>query len=275
MSERESYPHGVPCWVDNAWPEPEAGLRFYGAVLGWEFEGPGEMPGEPPGQYFVATLEGRDVAGISSLPSADPAPTPAWNTYVRVDSADRAAAAVRDAGGQVSVEPFDAPPAGRMAVVADPAGAAFSVWEAGIREGAQRVNEPGAWSMSALRTSDPEGVQGFYGDVFGWQAEPFGPPEAGIWMWRLPGYVGGEPDQPVPRDVVATMVRTDEGEPNWRPDFWIADVDGAAAKAAELGGHVVEAPADVPGIPFRSALLADGHGATFSLSQLVLEGSSS
>ena len=142
MSERESYPHGVPCWVDNAWPEPEAGLRFYGAVFGWEFEGPGEMPGEPPGQYFVATLEGRDVAGISSLPSADPAPTPAWNTYVRVDSADRAAAAVRDAGGQVSVEPFDAPPAGRMAVVADPARRRPAVLRRRVRLAGRAVRPP-------------------------------------------------------------------------------------------------------------------------------------
>jgi len=191
---------------------------------------------------------------------------------VRTDSADATAQAVRSAGGTVLAEPFDAPPAGRMAVLADPAGAVFCAWEAEAREGARLVNEPSAWSMSALHTTDPEGSRSFYSDVFGWQAEAFGPPEAGVWMLRLPGYVGGEPEQPVPRDVVAMMFRaSDAAAPHWRPDFWIADVDAAAERATELGGSVVEAPADVPGIPFRSALLADGNGARFSLSHLVFD----
>jgi hypothetical protein len=90
-------------------------------------------------------------------------------------------------------------------------------------------------------------------------------------MLRLPGYFGGEPSQPVPRDVVAVMMGIDGDKPHWQPDFWIADVDAAAANATELGGDVIEAPADVPGIPFRSALLSDPAGAMFSLSQLVLE----
>ena len=272
MSERETFPHGVPCWVDVPAPDPDAARNFYGAVLGWEFDGPGEMPGDPSGEYWVARLRGRDVAGVSSMPAQG---LPGWNTYVRVDSADAAAVAVREAGGEVTVEPFDVPPAGRLAVVADPGGATFCVWEAGVREGAKLVNEPSAWSMSALHTADPETVMPFYRAAFGWEAEAFGPPEAGFWIWRLPGFVGGEPEQPVPRDVVATMARADEEAPSWRPDFWIADVDRAAAAAAEHGGSAIEGPADVPGIPFRSAVLEDGAGAVFSLSQLLVEGSGS
>jgi uncharacterized protein len=270
MSEREVYPHGVPCWVDVASPDPESAQGFYGGVFGWEFEGPGAMPGEPPGRYYVAKLRGRDVAGISSQPPGAEDQPSAWNTYVRTDSADATAEAVLAAGGRVATEPFDAPPAGRMAVLADPAGAVFCAWEAGDREGAQLVNEPSAWSMSALLTPDPDAAKEFYGSVFGWETEVFGP----ISMWRLPGFVGGEPEQPVPRDVVANMVDTgaDSGAPaHWRPDFWIADADAAAATATELGGTVIDAPADVPGVPFRSALLADGNSARFSVSQLVVD----
>ena len=43
----------------------------------------------------------------------------------------------------------------------------------------------------------------FYGELFGWEAEPFGPP--GLRLLPPAGYVGGEPQQPVPRDVVAVM----------------------------------------------------------------------
>ena len=78
----------------------------------------------------------------------------------------------------------------------------FNVWEPRTRHGAQLVNEPGAWAMSRLDTPDPEGAAAFYGEVFGWTTEAFGPAT----MFRLPGYVGGEPEQPVSREVVAAMM---------------------------------------------------------------------
>ena len=106
----------MPCWIDVLQPDPDAAMAFYAGLFGWEFAGPGEMPGDPPGRYFVARLRGRDVAGIGSQPAGDASPPPAWNTYVSVDSADEAALRAVDAGGAVLVEPFDVLPAGRMAV---------------------------------------------------------------------------------------------------------------------------------------------------------------
>jgi predicted enzyme related to lactoylglutathione lyase len=264
MSERDDYPHGVPCWVDVLVPDPAGTLEFYSGIFGWEFEGPGKMPGEPSSEYFVARMRGRDVAGVGLLPQG--APEPSWTTHVRVTSADDAAAAAREASGTIVVEPFDVPPVGRMAVLDDPTGARFVAWEAGGREGAQIVNEPAAWSMSTLFSPDPSAAEEFYGSVFGWEPTSFGP---GISLFGLPGYVGGEPEQPVPRDVVATMAPGDGERGQWRPDFWIADVEEAAAAAERLGGEVVEPPADFPGAPFKSALLADPAGARFSVSQLI------
>ena len=101
--------------------------------------------------------------------------------------------------------PFDVLPAGRTAVVADPDGAAFCLWEAGERHGAQLVNEPSAWSMSALSSRDAERAKAFYGALFGWTTEALEMGGGEVTMWRLPGYVGGEPEQPVSREVVATM----------------------------------------------------------------------
>ena len=269
MSERETYPAGVPCWVDTLGPNPGRLTEFYGAIFGWDFAGPGTMPGDgSPGEYHVARLRGRDVAGIGSLPAgATPGP-PGWNTYVRVESADRAAADARAAGGAVVAEPFDAPPAGRLAVLADSEGAAFCVWEAGDREGAQLVNEPGGWSMSFLNSRDTEAATSFYGELFNWSAEPFEFGELTAFLFRLSGFVGGEPQQPVPRDVVATMMPADAGaEAHWGVDFWIGDTDAAAANAEELGGGVIVAPHDNPA--FRTAVLADPNGARFGVSQLT------
>jgi predicted enzyme related to lactoylglutathione lyase len=262
MSNRDHYPPGVPCWVDSAQPDVPAALDFYGALLGWEFAGPGSMPGDPPGEYHVARVRGRDVAGISSVPPGAP-DIPAWTTYVAVQSADATVDRARAAGATVVAEAFDAPPAGRMAVLSDPAGAVFCIWEAGTRQGAQVLNEPSAWAMSRLTTADTDAAKAFYGEVFGWEAEAFAP---GIELFRLPGYVGGEPQQPVPRDVVAVLTAGD-GDAVWSVDFWIADARAAAARARELGGKVVAEPQQIPG--FVNTVIADPAGAVVSLSQLL------
>lgn len=246
MSERETYPPGVPCWVDNLVPDPQRTIAFYGELLRWEFNGPG------PGGYYVAQLRGRDVAGVGQAP---PGVSTGWNTYVSVASAEDTARAA----DRVLVEPFDALPAGRLAALQDPGGAVIGVWEPSERRGCQLVNEAGAYAMSALHTPDPDTAAGFYRELFGWETGEFAP---GVNLFRLPGYVGGEPAQPVPRDVVAVMAK-DDGPARWSVDFWVTDADDVAARATELGGSVVVAPFD--SVPTRQAVIADPDGAVFSV----------
>ena len=266
MSEREDYPSGVPCWVDTGQPDVDQALEFYGAVFGWGFAGPGPMPGDPPGRYFVARMAGKDVAGISTRAADTPT---VWNTYVSVSSAETAAQSAVEHGGAVLVAPFDAPPAGRAAVLADPAGAVICAWEPGDRQGAQRINEPSAWSMSRLNSSDADGARSFYGAVFGWKSETFAMGEQVGTLFRVPGYVGGEPSQPVPRDSVAVMMDAEPGAPAyWSVDFWIDDADAAVQRAVAAGGSALAEPFDIP--MFRTAVLQDPQGATFTISQLML-----
>jgi uncharacterized protein len=268
MSERDGFQHGVPCWVDTWRPDAVAAVAFYTGLFGWDAED--TMPADVPGQHFMCRLHGRDVAAIASRPEAAP-PVSAWNTYVWVDDAAAAVSDARTAGGTVLMEPFESLDGGRIAVIADPGGAAIGVWQPGAHRGAQLVNEPGAWSMSALSTPDPEACKRFYRPVFGWETETFDMGDAEMTMWKVPGYVGGEPQQPVGRDVVATMLpATSEGADAravWSVDFWIGDVDAAVGRASELGGRVISGPYDVPDVGMRQAVIADPQGATLSLTQ--------
>jgi predicted enzyme related to lactoylglutathione lyase len=257
MSERDGYQHGVPCWVDTWQPDADRAAAFYAGIFGWEAA---SDPDGPP--YVMLRLRGRDVAAVGR-PQGDDAPPPDWTTYVWVDSADEAASKARAAGGSVVREPFDSLDGGRMAILADPSGAVFGVWQPGAHRGAELVNEPGAYAMSMLHTNDPEAAEAFYGEVFGWTMEPFGPAT----MWRLPGYVGGEPEQPVSREVIAVMMPSDQ-EPHWGVNFWVADADAAASEVPSLGGTVVAGPYDTPG--FREAAIADPAGVAFTMSSRKL-----
>jgi predicted enzyme related to lactoylglutathione lyase len=258
MSERDGYPHGVPHWTTCLVQDLDRATDFYGQVFGWEFDV------SPDDGYAVATLRGREVAGIGTLAAAQPDTQPGWITEVRVDDAAATADAVIRAGGSVLAGPLDMSPASVLTVVVDPAGAVLCATQPVGRSGAELVNEPGAWTMSALTAPDPSAVAGFYRDVFGWEPEQFGP----MTLWRLPGYVGGEPSQPVPRDVIA-VAQESEGPARWNVDFRIADADAAAQATLDAGGTVIAEPAQQQSVPFRQAVLADPDGAIFSVSQLV------
>jgi uncharacterized protein len=272
MSRRDEYLPGVPCWVETLQLEPRSALGFYGPLLGWTFCEPEVMLGGLRGDYFLARIEDGDVAGIGMLPERGGSPLPVWITSVRVDSADEALGLASAAGGRVLLGPLDRTPGGRWAVITDPAGAAFGVWEAHRHAGARLVNQPGTWAMSSLHTPDPAGATAFYGAVFGWQSEPIAP-GAPVTLFRLSGYIGGDPDQGMPRDVVAVMTATETGPdglvipPHWNVNLRVSDTDAVVARVAELGGSVLMPPMDTPG--FRSAVVLDPRGAAFSVSEVI------
>ncbi len=262
----KTYPPGVPCWVETLHPDPRAALAFYHALFGWDASGPGAMP--QGGEYYVARLHGDDVAGIATLPP-DGSAEPQWTTYVRVDGLEETVARLVAAGGSVIVDPVEAQPAGRLAIVATPAGASFGLWEPAERRGAQRINEPGAWAMSSLRARNLEATLPFFATVFNWVAEPFDLGGAKGALLRLPGYVGGLPQQPVPRDVVAVAVSDPSLDADhWSVDFWVDDVDAAVERVAGSGGTVVVPPFESAG--FERAVIACPAGAIFTISQLIV-----
>jgi predicted enzyme related to lactoylglutathione lyase len=295
MPERDGYILGVPCWVDVSEPDPEAALDFYRGLFGWEFEN--TMPPGSDGNYFVARSETRawslfdqsgeprsgDVAAVRSIPEGVP-PVATWNTYVWVDSADEIASKVRDAGGSVVIEPYDAASAGRMAFLTDPEGAAFWVLEARGHRGAQLVNDPGSLNFNGLNTRDAAGARSFYGSVFGWGTFVM---DGGAEMFTLPGYGDFiEKHHPGLRkrwaeagaqegfeDVVATINPIPDDQPDtpahWSVTIAVEDADAAAANARELGGRVIVPPFDAPWV--RMTVLADPQGATFTASRFTPE----
>jgi predicted enzyme related to lactoylglutathione lyase len=271
MTQR-TYPQGVPSWVDTEQPDVEAAAKFYGGLFGWTFED--AMPPGAPGRYLIAKLDGRDVGGIAGT-GEDAA---SWNTYVAVDDADAAAHGLVAAGATLKSAPADAGEGGRGAVLIDPEGAEFRIWQARRRLGAQAVNEPGSWNFSDLHTSDHSAAVAFYSEAFGWQFEDM---DYGT-MVRRPGYGDHleatvdpgirvrQADIATPvgfEDAIAWLAPAAPGEPpHWHVAFTVADRDQTVADAKRLGAQVLSQD-DTEWT--RDALIRDPQGAVFTASQFT------
>jgi predicted enzyme related to lactoylglutathione lyase len=273
-----SYPHGVPCWVDLAQADPRAAVQFYGGLFGWVTVDVARAGG--PGTYLIATLDGREVAGIQQAPgSADGVGAPdgsGWMTHVAVRNAAQAAEAIAETGGTVTGSPVGSDSPGQDVVCADPAGAVFGLQPVGQRPQAQLVNVPGTWNFSHLRTSDPDPARPFYAKVFGWEFDD-GPGGGSI---RRPGYgqhLAATIDPgiyerqasapPGFADVIGGMLPAAPGEDtHWHVTFSVTDRDASAAAAEQLGATVLSS-AESPWT--RTAEIRDPAGARFTISQFT------
>jgi uncharacterized protein len=251
------YAPGTPSWVDLSSPDLDASAAFYGDLFGWEAGEAG--PVEETGGYRMFSYSGKMVAGLG--PTQGEGHPSVWTTYVSVESADDTAGKVRDAGGQVFLEPMDVMTAGRMAIFADPAGAAFGVWQPGDHKGAELVNEPVSLSWNELATRDTDSSTSFYEAVFGWKAnvQDFGGMPYTIWMLGERGIAG--------------MMAMGEQFPPDIPSYWgvyfsVDDCDATVAKAKELGASVVAEPTDIPEVGRFSALIGP-TGEFFSVIKTV------
>jgi predicted enzyme related to lactoylglutathione lyase len=251
MSEKDNHQPGAPSWIDIGSPDPDATARFYSGLFGWQVNDPNPDP--QYGGYRMATINGRPVAGIG--PAQMPG-VPFWSTYFSVEDADTTAKVVQDVGGQVLAEPFDVGPFGRMAVLTDPLGAQFSVWQPREHIGAGLVGEHGTLVWNELNTRDRDRVKEFYGKVFGWHVHDV---DMGLgFIYTVAKLTEDENDQ-----GVAGMMPMSENQGD-RPDHWKVyfatdDADATAAKATELGGGVIMPPETMAGVG-RIAVLSGPHG---------------
>lgn len=258
MPTRSSYDPGTPCWVDLMSPDVEASTAFYCGLFGWESvpqsDGSGTMI------YTMLFKDGVAAAGLGGQPPMMAGAPPVWNSYVSVANADETVAAAEKAGGKVLMPAMDVMDVGRMAVIADPTGAVFSIWQAGTHAGAGVVNEPNAYSWNELLTKDVDAAKRFYGDVFGWEFNGMDMGPMGMY-WVIKGGEGG----------MGGLMGRPPNLPAQVPDHWVVyfmtdDIDAKVAATSAAGGSAMFGPEAIPGVGMV-AVLADPQGGEFALLQ--------
>jgi hypothetical protein len=161
MTHIDKHPAGSFCWIELATTDQTAAKNFYGALFGWT---PNDMPMGPSEFYTIWRLDGRDAAaGYTLRPDqvAQHVP-PHWMLYIQVDAVDASAGRVPGLGGKIILPPFDVMDAGRMAVIQDPTGAYFCLWQPNKNAGIGIHSVHGTLCWGDLSTSDTDAAQKFY-----------------------------------------------------------------------------------------------------------------
>ena len=232
-------------WRELMTPDVDAARAFYADLLGWSFA-TFPMPGG--GTYHVLSCEGRQMGGMMAWNPEEPA---AWMVYVAVPDVDAAAADATATGGAVLAGPMDVPNVGRMAVVADPAGAVLTV----VRWTDEPPQEPpaavGAFRWETLNVPEIAQIEAFYAKVCGLHAAPG--------QTGSPHLFAG-----------ARSVADLEAPPPGAPAHWLSwvvapgGVDAARDRVVALGGRVVADGIAVPTVG-RMVVIADPTGAMIGL----------
>jgi predicted enzyme related to lactoylglutathione lyase len=253
--EQMRHEHGAPCWFELATTDQAGGKKFYTDLFGWTAD---DSPMGPGQFYTMFRKEGKDIGGGYSITEQMKGVPPHWGVHFACTSADESAKKAAELGGTVKMAPFDVMEHGRMAVVEDPTGAVFMLWEARKHSGSGAMYDLNAVTWTELATRDPQRAREFYTGLFGWKTKPH---------VNMDTYT----EFGVSHRSIGGILQMDDkwvGMPShWAIYFMVGDVDATAKKVKELGGKVMVPAFDVPNVG-RMSLLSDPQGAAFYVVKL-------
>jgi uncharacterized protein len=241
-------------WYENLTSDPKAAMAFYTEVVGWKTQPFGENTG-----YTMWVGSQGPLGGVMKLPdeAAKMGAPPHWMGSVMVDDVDATVAQVKSLGGKIYKEPDEIPTVGRFAIIADPQGAAMSVFKPSSDMEKHEIKQ-GEICWNELYTTDPEAALGFYEKIFGWQVlKTMDMGDMGTYriFGKGEAQYGGVMKVPQP-----------QMPPSWCYYIEIGDVDAAVARSTAKGAKVTMGPMPIP-TGGRIAILTDPQGATFAFHQ--------
>jgi len=271
MTTTTKHAPGTFCWPELATTNQEGAKKFYSSLFGWTSQDTPIGEGET---YTIFQLKGQPAAAVFTMMKdmQKQGVPPHWAAYISVNDADETAKKAETLGGKVIMQPFDVMQHGRMAVIQDPTGAVFSLWQAKEHNGVGIFNEPNALVWTELLTPDPTKAETFYKSLIGWTSEtmtmddPKATQKSGTTTYTLFKRQGGE-------NAAGMMKMPMQGQapPNWLTYFQVTDTDATVNKAKSLGANVFVPPTDIPNVG-RFSVLADPSGAAFAVLQPARQG---
>jgi predicted enzyme related to lactoylglutathione lyase len=258
MPEITKYAPGAFCWSELGTSDPDAAKNFYKQVFGWAAN---DIPAGPDMVYTMLSKDGKDVGALYKLKDEHKAMgiPPHWLSYISVESADETAKKAKELGGTVEMEPFDVFDVGRMAVIQDPTGATFAIWQPRSSIGAKVRDETNTLCWNELNTNDTGKALEFYTKLFGWTSKTDDNSTTPYTEFMNAGTPHG--------GMIQIAPEWGKVPPHWLLYFAVDDCDGTVGKATGVGASTVLPPTDIPNVG-RFALIADPQGAMFAVIKL-------
>ena len=244
-------------WYDLMADDIEGAKAFYTDVVGWDARD-SELRN---GAYKVFFAGPEMVGGVMAI--SDEARVagarPRWSGYIAVDDVDGVAERAKMAGGEIRRRPEDVEGLGRVAVVADPHGAAFILVRRANDPGCleQTPGTPGLIGWHELQAGDLDSDFAFYSGLFGWakeEAMDIGPLIVYQTFSKGGPAFGG----------MMTRLSVMHAGPSWLYYFNVEDVLSTIGRVVRNGGKVVHGPLHTPSNQLIAQCL-DPQGAMFAL----------
>ncbi len=258
MSQTKVSEVGTFCWIETATSDPDTTAAFYNHLFGWE------RTDIPMGGDMVYTMLGSEEATAAGMFALDDkmkeaGASPHWMSYVGVEELEPALEKVKELGGQVCKGPLPAGDYGRFAIVVDPTGATFSLWQTLAESKPFAKLRHGALVWNELVSSDLEKAEKFYCELFGWESKraPVGDGQFYVEFSYQGQAVGG----------LTPLPESWPQESRWLVYIAVADCEASTRSVQELGGQVMVEIQSLPEVGTFS-VVADSAGAVFSLIQL-------
>ncbi len=229
------------CWVDFATPDPDKLKAFYQKVFKWDFD---DNPMPEGGVYtMISAADGGGVGGLFQMPDEmkKTGVPPHISNYIAVESADNIAKKAQDLGAAIRMEPFDVVDYGRMAVLIDPTGAPFSIWQYKRNDCDDEMASREAHGMfcwQELMTNDVDKAAQFYQALFGWELKTvdMGGMEYTLIM-NQDNDIGG----------IMLLPAEMKGVPShWNTYFTVTNIDETLNVVKDGGGDIVMGPQAIP-----------------------------
>ena len=261
MVEITKHETGMFSWADLTTPDLEGSQKFYTTLLSLDHE---DAPVGEGMVYSMLKKNGRGAFAMNNMTEEMKAMTggrATWRVYFTVENTDEIARRASELGATVIAGPMDVFTAGRMAVIHDPAGAEFGVWQPMDHIGAGVFGEPGALCWTELSTNDTAAAAQFYSALFGWSVNVNkSPTGADYTMFSIE-------DRPV-GGMLAIQPEWGEVPPNWSVYIGTGDLDAALEDAKGMGASSFMPVMEVPNIG-RFTMLQDPQGSHFTLMEFA------
>jgi predicted enzyme related to lactoylglutathione lyase len=228
MAKLTAHENGMPIWVDVSveTPEQHHDLRaFLSALFDWTWN----LGGPEMGYYSIALHDEAPVYGLGQNEGARGVAT----TYFSTSSIDSAVAQAVELGANVTMPVMPVMELGTMALLVDPTGALFGLWQPGTFAGFGVAYEPNAPGWFDHVSNDPDAASDFYTGLTGHQVSS---PDASMKILQNGEQWFASISHSAPSEV-----------PQWKPIYVVDSLERIRETVPRHGGAIVIDEMPVPG----------------------------